>query len=413
MLIASEPQNISDSTPAPSPARPASPTQTPFPAASFSTAATPASVPTHTPSPSPPPSHTKVLALAWFPSNSARDTFLSRFINRSVHACEIANVDSIRAENLGFIEYLLQSHCEPLLDLNAKYYPQLIRMFYANVRTLKTTNWIFFECQVKYTKFTFSESDLNTIFGLPSVTQPHLSPLEIRNKLLSEFANPHNPADTHNLSYTILKRNPRLLYYVLIHTILPKPNFPTRITRKTLELLYLFLTSKSINFARYILSCMSKVSSILRLAPLPYANLLTHIFHHFGVSLTNEVFATKPVPIITPVIFTSILFLKTDHSGRKFVKDMTPDELLTVSQSSAPPIPPRVPSAQSPPPSSLLDQIHTSMSVYMSFKKQPTSLSTSWSSTLMYWTASLTTRPSWITASPAFRPCSLLTSLRN
>ncbi|KAJ8437567.1 hypothetical protein Cgig2_017920 [Carnegiea gigantea] len=87
------------------------------------------------------------------------------------------------------------------------------------------------------------------------------------------------------------------------------------------------------------------------------ANLLTHVFRHFGVSLTNEVLATKPVPIITSAAFVSIQFLKTDHSGWEFVKDMTIDELLTVSQSSSPPIPPRIPSAQSPPSSSLLDQI--------------------------------------------------------
>ncbi|KAJ8433093.1 hypothetical protein Cgig2_020589 [Carnegiea gigantea] len=101
----------------------------------------------------------------------------------------------------------------------------------------------------------------------------------------------------------------------------------------------------------------TEVSSILRPAPLPYANLLTHVFRHFGVSLTNEVFATKPVPIITPAAFISIQLLKTDHSGWKFVNDMTPVELLTVSQSPGPHIPPRIPLAQSPPPSSLLDQI--------------------------------------------------------
>jgi len=97
-------------------------------------------------------------------------------------------------------------------------------MFYANVRTLKTGDVITLKCQVKYTKFTLSEPELNTIFDLPSVTQPHLSPLEVRNKFLSEFAKPHSPADTAHLSSPVLKRNPRLLYYIFVRTILPKPN---------------------------------------------------------------------------------------------------------------------------------------------------------------------------------------------
>ena len=226
-------------------------------------------------------------------------------------------------------------------------------MFYANIRTLKTGDVITLECQVKNTKFTLTESDLNTIFDLPSVTQPHLSPLEVRNKFFSEFTKPHSPADTAHLSSDVLKRNPKLLYYILVRTILPQPTSTALIPRKTLELLYLLLTGKPINFARYILSCMSKVSLVLRPAPLPYANLLTRIFRHFGVTLTNEVFETKPVPIITPAAFKSIQFFKNTHNGWKFIEDMTPNELLSVSNGSGSNVPPCVSSDPSPPPSSI------------------------------------------------------------
>ena len=92
-------------------------------------------------------------------------------------------------------------------------------------------------------------------------------------------------------------------------------------------------------------------------APLPYANLLIRIFRHFGVTITNEVFETKPVPIITPATFKSIQFFKTAHNGWKFIEDMTPDELLSVSNGSGPHVPHRVSSDPSPPPPSLLDQI--------------------------------------------------------
>ena len=61
---------------------------------------------------------------------------------------------------------------------------------------LKPGDVINLECQVNYTTFSLSESELNTIFDLPSVTQPHLSPLEVQNKFLSEFAIPY-PSDLH------------------------------------------------------------------------------------------------------------------------------------------------------------------------------------------------------------------------
>jgi len=42
-----------------------------------------------------------------------------------VHACEVVNIESIQAEQLGFIEYFLMSNCGKLLDLGANTAPSL------------------------------------------------------------------------------------------------------------------------------------------------------------------------------------------------------------------------------------------------------------------------------------------------
>jgi len=94
-------------------------------------------------------------------SSLAQDKFLSRFINRSVHASEKLGVESILSENLGFVDYLLWSNYSKLLDLADEYYRRLVRMFYANVGTVKMGDAIFLECQVNYTKFTLTKSILN------------------------------------------------------------------------------------------------------------------------------------------------------------------------------------------------------------------------------------------------------------
>lgn len=187
---------------------------------------------------------------------------MTQFISRPLHACERVHVESFLTENLGFIEYPLSSNCGKLLDIGTDSYPQLIRMFYANLRVVKSGRQISLECQVKYTKFTLTESVLNTILDLPLVPLPTLSQNEARNKCLLEFANPYHQTHPAHLSYLVLQKDPRLLYYVLIRTILPKSNSSDSVNTKTLALIYLLMTGKPINFARYILGVIAKVGSI-------------------------------------------------------------------------------------------------------------------------------------------------------
>lgn len=105
------------------------------------------------------------------------------------------------------------------------------------------------ECQVKYTKFTLTEAELSNILHLPTVPPSSLSQTEARNRCLTEFAHHHNEAHPTHLSYLILKHDPRLLFYVLVRTILPKPDSTDSVKTKTLELIYLLMAGKPINFA--------------------------------------------------------------------------------------------------------------------------------------------------------------------
>lgn len=93
---------------------------------------------------------------------------------------------------------------------------------------------------------------------------------------------------------------------MLIRTILPKSNSTDNVNTKTLALIYLLMTGKPINFARYILGVIAKVGSIKQPTPLPYTNLLTLVFQYFGVGLTNEFKDTKPVPILIPASLRNI-----------------------------------------------------------------------------------------------------------
>lgn len=158
-------------------------------------------------------------------------------------------------------------------------------MFYANLRVVKTGPTISIESQVKHNSFTLTESDLNIKLDIPYVPTSPLSQTKARNRSLSEFPRPHRQTNPFYLSYVVLKKDPRLRYYVIIRTILPKPNSTDSVNTKTLELIYLLMTEKPINFARYILGTIAKVGSIP--TPFPYPNLLTLMLKYFGHLCSN------------------------------------------------------------------------------------------------------------------------------
>jgi len=69
----------------------------------------------------------------------------------------------------------------------------------------------------------------------------------------------------------------------MVRTFSPKPNSIDRVN--VLEVICLLMSGKPVNFSRYILKYISNVNSVGHPGPLPYANLLTLIFQHFGVFL--------------------------------------------------------------------------------------------------------------------------------
>jgi len=163
----------------------------------------------------------------------------------------------------------------------------------------------------------------------------------------------------------ILHHNPRLLYYILVRKILSKPNSTDSLNNRTLELIYLLMADKPVNFARYIIGYAAKVSSIIRPAPLPYSNLLTLIFKHFGVFLEHDICETKSVTVITPLSLKNIQLFKTDSGVWKFIEDMTLDEEKSITLCFAKHVKPRHTSPSSVPPHSLLDHVvHLDEQVY-------------------------------------------------
>ena len=127
--------------------------------------------------------------------------------------------------------------------------PNLFGCFMQMLRVAKVGFVFTLECQIKYTRFTLAESDLNKILDLPTIQQPKFSTTDLKRCCLADFATLPPSSQGSNVSYLVLHHDPRLLYYVLVCTILPKLNSTDSLNNKTLELIYLLLSYKPVNYA--------------------------------------------------------------------------------------------------------------------------------------------------------------------
>ena len=185
-------------------------------------------------------------------------------------------------------------------------------MFYANIQSVKMGAEISLECQVKYTKFTLNESILNQIHGLPTVVQPLLPWSEFKTRCLVQFANPrplkppHCPISSSNESC--------LLYYIIVHTFLPKPNSIASINTKTLEAIYLHRSGKLVNFFYYILEYTSRLCSVNHLH-LSFMLICWLWFSNTLQCVENEIRETRPVPLISPCSLKFIQFIQIESDA--------------------------------------------------------------------------------------------------
>lgn len=111
-----------------------------------------------------------------------------------------------------------------------------------------------------------------------------------------------------NQSYPPLYSNPRILYYILIRTIYPWGSSKEIANDPLLETLSYIMEGYSIDFTNFILEYITKVYNLSRNYPLPYSNLLTHIFKAFQIFLEGEECLDSHIPTINENTLKSLKF---------------------------------------------------------------------------------------------------------
>jgi len=158
-------------------------------------------------------------------------------------------------------------------------------------------------------------------------TPPEFPRKQARENCLNLFGIPSlvNPNAKQQL-YSVFQSEARILYYILVRTVLPK-TFSREIPNdKAFELIYLIMTSTPFNFATFILDHMFKSIDVKRATPLPYPNLLTHVFNHFGVNLEGEACINKKITRIGQETLKNLGMYKLGDGRWKFENDMNSEE---------------------------------------------------------------------------------------
>ncbi|CAH9123183.1 unnamed protein product [Cuscuta epithymum] len=207
-----------------------------------------------------------------------------------------------------------------MLTLTGAYYPTLVREFYANIER-KMDPFGDIVSTVKGTKITISKQRLCNLLHIPNVGRP----VEMNSVVV--ITDPaYNEVDVMNeygfgadLGARVLEAKERLIAYLLSFNILPRASDTHVLRRMDLYLMYKMINGlgqiEGIPLAPLIMTEMRGVVKTKRgdknfIFPL----LLTMIFRHFGVDLSNEeVEYTSESQVLRPHTMVALHFKKVGN----------------------------------------------------------------------------------------------------
>ena len=102
-----------------------------------------------------------------------------------------------------------------------------------------------------------------------------------------EFFISDNPSKQ-QLTHSILDAEAKILFTIFMRCIIPKENSKELLSDKVLYLMYLVMHSFDIDLPAIVMEHMMYVASMNKKYALPYENLLSLFFKHFGIPLKKE-----------------------------------------------------------------------------------------------------------------------------
>ncbi|KAG2400087.1 uncharacterized protein HKW66_Vig0100590 [Vigna angularis] len=225
----------------------------------------------------------------FFTHRQQMENYASDFYTRNIVAPKIMNFESFAGSGLFFQHNLIHQGVVEFLTLQAPFYPDLIKVFYSNLN-ISGNGYLISEVHKRRIKF--KPADWLNIVNmkyegqkLSYSTIPDDFPYD-REMTLATMVRPEMQGQRVR-TVGSLNINDRLLHYVIVHMLSPRPANFARVLYEDIFMIWLLKNNIPINWPHHIMQHMLKCKASD--APLPYGVLITQIMQYCGVHVDDDV----------------------------------------------------------------------------------------------------------------------------
>ncbi|CAL1369463.1 unnamed protein product [Linum trigynum] len=236
-----------------------------------------------------------------FQTNDQSDNYEEkRMHNRRVAPGRPLTTDAYsHFENYGFLAPFIEQEWLKVISLNVPYYPKMVQYFYNNIVYEKNANGSIhaFKSYVNGVAMRISKKVLAQVLEAPNEgkrinsygawNETHFT----RAKQIQTVCGLDEEEDAqgrNRLSSNHLTVQARFLHHMLFYNILPKGGHRETVTYFDMELLTHLLLNEKVNLPYLIFNHMLTTAESSN-RNLPYGMILTVLFEHFNVNLSEEV----------------------------------------------------------------------------------------------------------------------------
>ncbi|KAG8637637.1 uncharacterized protein LOC110602655 [Manihot esculenta] len=296
-----------------------------------------------------------------FPTKSCLDRYHSWFISVKIVPGRFVDLNFFTQEGFQFGKWFQDMNWVPIVGMRQKFYPQLVKHFYANLSYDPDKTQIF--SLVKGKEIRLNQESLMKILGIPNlgseiydndkwVEDAGVSRVEALRMVLD---NP-DVSEVTKLNACHLKLEMRLLHHMIVHIILPRKRNFNHVSSMDLLVMWHILRGKPFNLPFLLLAHMIACSE-KKNACLPYGMILTSIFNHFEFPLEEE----ESVELKGSDIYNEVTlhkmgyvkrdrgwFLKKDKAVVQTSLEIQSQGNTDINQSQDASVPPKTTSQQTP-----------------------------------------------------------------
>ncbi|EEF43327.1 conserved hypothetical protein [Ricinus communis] len=233
--------------------------------------------------------------ISYFSSKACMERYHSRFIYGETVPGRSIDLGFFNQEGFQLGKWFKHMNWVSFILIKEKFYPELVRHFYANLSFDADKAQI--NSFVKGKEIRLNQKSLKKIIGIPNFgteicendykwveNDVGISRVEAFKMLLE---NPDSSVVSSKVDACHLKLEMRLLHLMVVHIILPRKRSLNCVSDMDLLVMWHILNGMDFNLPFVLLSHMVACSE-KKNAYLPYGMMLTLIFKHFKVSLEEE-----------------------------------------------------------------------------------------------------------------------------